>query len=137
MSDDPNVAHTDRRGFLSHTAASLTLAGAGVRTGGADAGVTATSKPPHGAAVNSLALQTDPAYREAIIQYCDVIVPEGALKFDAKRRALLALCRSLKARGFRFTVSAYKAISTQTIRSTDRRLSACWSKSDQWAWRLR
>jgi hypothetical protein len=85
MSDDPKVAHTDRRGFLSHTAASLTLAdAAGVRTGGADAGVTATSKPPHGAAVNSLALQTDPAYREAIIQYCDVIVPEGALKFDAK-----------------------------------------------------
>ena len=59
----------------------------------------ATSKASHGAAVNSLALQTDPAYREAIIQYCDVIVPEGALKFDAKKRALLALCRSLKSKG--------------------------------------
>jgi len=99
MSDDPKVAHIDRRGILSHTAASPTLAAAGVRTGGADAGVTATSKASHGAAVNSLALQTDPAYREAIIQYCDVIVPEGALKFDAKKRALLALCRSLKSKG--------------------------------------
>jgi endo-1,4-beta-xylanase len=82
MSDDPKIANTDRRGFLRHAAASLALAAAGVRTGGAEAGVTATSKPLYGAAVNSLALQTDPAYREAIIQYCDVIVPEGGLKWD-------------------------------------------------------
>jgi endo-1,4-beta-xylanase len=82
MSDDLKVAHTDRRGFLRHAAASLTLAAAGVRTGGADAGAAVTSKPPYGAAVNSLALRTDPAYREAIIRYCEVIVPEGGLKWD-------------------------------------------------------
>lgn len=46
MSDDLKVAHTDRRGFLCHAVASLTLAAAGVHTGGADAGVAATSKPP-------------------------------------------------------------------------------------------
>jgi hypothetical protein len=111
MSDDPNVAHTDRRGFLSHTAASLTLAGAGVRTGGADAGVTATSKPPHRARRRS------------------------QIRREAKSFASsLSITQS---KGGRFTVSVYKAISTQTIRSTDRRLSACWLKSDQWTWRLR
>jgi endo-1,4-beta-xylanase len=36
---------------------------------------------PYGAAVSSAALK-DPSYRDAILRYCNLIVPEGALKWD-------------------------------------------------------
>jgi endo-1,4-beta-xylanase len=40
---------------------------------------------PYGAAVNSVALKGDDAYRAAIARYCDLVVPEGALKWDPLR----------------------------------------------------
>jgi endo-1,4-beta-xylanase len=42
---------------------------------------------PYGAAVQSDALASDPAYREAIVANCQLIVPEGEMKWPALRPA--------------------------------------------------
>jgi endo-1,4-beta-xylanase len=39
-------------------------------------------KIPYGAAINSDPLKKDVAYRDAVLKFCDLIVPEGALKWD-------------------------------------------------------
>src|SRR6201992_3037649 len=74
-----------RREFLKHAAALGATALSGVSafaTGGTPATGSVHGKViPYGAAVRAGALATDPAYREAVVASCDIIVPEGEMKW--------------------------------------------------------
>ena len=68
-----------RREFVAATAAA-TLA---LLHRGATDGATAAGQPkmPFGAAVRDGPLQDDEAYRQALVQYCQLVVGEGGLKW--------------------------------------------------------
>src|SRR6201995_2302593 len=77
-------AHT-RRKFLG-SAAALGAAALSGMSAFATSGTTATPADrarliPYGSAVRADALATDMAYRQAIVANCDIIVPEGEMKW--------------------------------------------------------
>lgn len=79
--------HT-RRDFLDRAANAVAL-GAAALSGLSTFATSGTAAPagersrliPYGAAVRADALATDMAYREAIVANCDIIVPEGEMKW--------------------------------------------------------
>src|ERR1700759_5715063 len=76
--------HT-RRKILGSAAALCATALSGM-SNFATAGTTAPEREraklmPYGSAVRAGALATDKAYREAIVANCDIIVPEGEMKW--------------------------------------------------------
>ncbi len=90
MTTTKSEARVSRRDLLKSTAATAALAASG-RMGdafaaeGAAAKAAAQPRIPYGAAVHYQLIETDRAYRMALQRYCQQIVPEGALKWDALR----------------------------------------------------
>ena len=71
-----------RRKFLAQTTGSLALGLSGLSVFAAEPPRSAgTTLIPYGAAVRAGALASDPAYRAAVAGMCEIIVPEGEMKW--------------------------------------------------------
>jgi endo-1,4-beta-xylanase len=85
----------NRRKFVARSCASVAACSAGMfshepslsQTPSAFSRAVASERIPFGAAVNLDPLKRDGAYRNAMAKYCDLVVPEGALKWAAVRPA--------------------------------------------------
>ena len=74
-----------RRKFLAQTAAGLALSLSGAAAFAESrrpSGSAESTLIPYGAAVRAGALASDPTYRATIARMCDMIVPEGEMKWS-------------------------------------------------------
>jgi endo-1,4-beta-xylanase len=91
--EDPEMGPIlSKRDLLAGAAAAGLSSAAGITSATATAGVAkADRRPvPFGAAANHFVLPTDAPYRAALARHCDILVAEGAMKWDiirAKREA--------------------------------------------------